>query len=92
VARTITAHLPPVPGSLQIYGPGDFVAACPDEPEDHAAIATMPEPERTIASLAWHGDAKLARRGKTVLSLAAALGLSDEQVDALFIAAEALEV
>jgi hypothetical protein len=146
VARTITAHLPPVPGRLQIYGPGDFVAACPDEPEDHAArvlqclgsapaatlqallngiqpplppripreipnwrakailatmglldpiaaaIATMPEPERTIASLAWHGDAKLARRGKTVLSLAAALGLSDEQVDALFIAAEALEV
>jgi len=41
---------------------------------------------------AWNGDAKLARRGKTVLGLAAALGLTDAQVDALFIAADALEV
>lgn len=37
VARTITAQLPPVPGSIPIYGPEDFAAACPDEPEDHAA-------------------------------------------------------
>lgn len=58
----------------------------------NAAIAAMPEPDRTVASLAWHGDAKLARRGKTVLGLAAALGLTDAQVDALFIAADALEV
>jgi hypothetical protein len=58
----------------------------------NAAIAAMPNPDRTVASLAWHGDAKLARRGKTVLGLAAALGLTDAQVDALFIAADALEV
>jgi hypothetical protein len=57
-----------------------------------AAIAALPEPEHTVARLAWGGDAKLARSGKTVLSLAAALGLDDDQVDALFIAAEALEV
>ncbi len=57
-----------------------------------AAIAALPEPDRTIARLAWGGDAKLARRGKTVLGLAAALGLSSDQVDQLFIAAEALEV
>lgn len=57
-----------------------------------AAIAALPEPDRTVASLAWGGDAKLARRGKTVLGLAAALGLTSEQVDQLFIAAEALEV
>lgn len=37
VARTITAHLPPIPGGLLLYGPADFVAACPDEPEDFAA-------------------------------------------------------
>lgn len=146
VARTITAHLPPVPTSLEIYGPADFVAACPDTPEEfagrvlqclgsdpaatlqalvhgiqpplppripreipnwrakailagmglldpiHAALAALPEPERSVASLAWHGDAKLARHGKTVLGLAAGLGLTSEQIDALFIAAEALEV
>jgi hypothetical protein len=57
-----------------------------------AAIAALPEPDRTVASLAWGGDAKLARRGKTVLGLAAALGLSSAEVDALFIAAEAFEV
>jgi hypothetical protein len=57
-----------------------------------AAIAALPEPDRTVASLAWGGDAKLARRGKTVLGLAAALGLSPDQIDQLFIAAEALEV
>lgn len=57
-----------------------------------AAIAALPEPDRTVASLAWGGDAKLARRGKTVLGLAAALGLSSDQIDQLFIAAEALEV
>lgn len=57
-----------------------------------SAIAALPEPDRTVASLAWNGDAKLARRGKTVLGLAAALGLSGDQIDQLFIAAEALEV
>jgi hypothetical protein len=61
-------------------------------PTVEAAIAALPEPDRTVASLAWGGDAKLARRGKTVLGLAAALGLSADQVDQLFIAAEALEV
>jgi hypothetical protein len=57
-----------------------------------AAIASLPEPDHTIVSLAWAGDAKLARRGKTVVGLAVALGLSSDEVDALFIAAEALEV
>lgn len=57
-----------------------------------AAIQAMPEPQRTVVALAWGGDAKLARRGKTVLGLSAALGLTDAQVDALFVAAEALEV
>ena len=57
-----------------------------------AIMDALPEPDRTIAQLAWNGDAKLARRGKTVLGLAAALGLSSAQVDQLFVAAEALEV
>jgi hypothetical protein len=56
------------------------------------AIESLPDPERTIVSLAWGGDAKLARRGKTVLDLASALGPSSDEVDALFIAAEAIEV
>lgn len=57
-----------------------------------AIMAALPEPDRTIAQLAWHGDGKVARRGKTVLSLAHVLGLSDDQVDAMFVAAEGIEV
>lgn len=57
-----------------------------------SAINALPEPDRTVAALAWAGDAKLARHGKTVLALAPALGLTDAQVDALFIAAEGIEV
>jgi hypothetical protein len=146
VARTISAHLPPIPTPLTIYGPADFTAACPDEPEDHAArvmqclgsdpadalqrlingelpamppripreipnwrakailasmgltsqvdavIASLPEPQRTVVTEAWAGDAKLARTGQTVLALGGALGMSAEQIDALFIAADAIQI
>ena len=57
-----------------------------------AIMDALPEPDRTIAQLAWNGDGKVARRGKTVLGLAQVLGLSDAQVDAMFIAAEGIEV
>lgn len=57
-----------------------------------ATIAELPEPQRTVVSLAWAGDAKLARNGQTVLSLAERIGLSPAQVDAMFIAADALQV
>lgn len=144
--RTISAHLPPVPGALLLYGLADFIGACPDTPEDFAArvlqilgddpadslqrmihgeelplppripreipnwrakailasmgllgdiegaIAKMPEPQRTVVMLAWSGDAKLARTGKTVMALSGMLGLTEAQIDGLFIAAEAIEV
>jgi len=52
----------------------------------------LPEPDRTVALLAWNGDGKVARRGKTVIGLAAALQLSSDQVDAMFIAANEILV
>lgn len=142
-ARTISAHLPPLPTPLVIYGPQDFDSAASDTMADHAARVlqclgsdpagalqgmldgTAPElPPRiprtirawqgreilrrmgllaTVESLiaqladtavteAWEARENLARRGRTVLSMAAALGLSEPQLDALFIAADALEV
>jgi len=146
VGRTITAQLPPVPAGLEIYGPEDFVAACPDEPEDFAQrvlqclgsdpaatlqalvngiqpelppripreipnwrakailatmgltakvdaiIASLPEPQRTVVTAAWGGDAKLARAGATVTALGQALGMSAADIDQLFIAAEAIQI
>jgi len=46
----------------------------------------------TAVTEAWEARENLARRGRTVLSMAAALGLSEAQVDELFISAAALEV
>lgn len=146
VARTIRAHLPPIPMQLEIYGPADFAAACADEMEDHAArvlqclgndpeaalqdlvngtapelppripreipnwrakailgsmgltdqvngiIAALPEPQRTVVTAAWAGDAKLARHGQTVTALGSALGMTAAQIDALFIAADSIQI
>ena len=41
---------------------------------------------------AWSAGAPLARHGQTVLMLAQSLGLDDTQLDAMFIAAAALEI
>jgi len=57
-----------------------------------AIMNNLPEPDRTIAKLAWNGDGKVSRRGKTVLGLSSALGLTDDQVDSMFLAAERIEV
>lgn len=55
-------------------------------------IQAMPEPDRTVVSAAWHGNAALARKGATVTALAAALGLSEAQVDELFLSADAINI
>ncbi|MDH4443829.1 MAG: hypothetical protein QE267_01725 [Akkermansiaceae bacterium] len=48
-----------------------------------ATIAALPKPQRTVVSLAWAGDAKLARNGQTVLVPAKMLGLSPARLDAM---------
>jgi hypothetical protein len=55
-------------------------------------LSALPEPQRTIARLAWAGDARLARRGPTVLAMADAMQLSDAQLDEMFRAAESITV
>ena len=55
-------------------------------------LASLPEPQRTDAKYAWKGDAKMARQSATVSALAAALNLSAAQIDAMFIAAEAIDI
>jgi hypothetical protein len=61
-------------------------------PTVDAAINGMTGPESIVVRHAWNSAAPLARRGPTVAALAPALGLSDEQVDAMFIQAESLAV
>ena len=53
-------------------------------PAVEAALQSLPEPARTIANLAWNGDAKIARTGALVATIAGILGLTDQQLDTLF--------
>ena len=55
-----------------------------------AAINALSEPARTAARIEWDYSGEVQRHHGLVAALAPALGLSDEQVDALFIGAGAL--
>jgi hypothetical protein len=57
-----------------------------------AALGSLTGVEGVIARHAWESGAPLARHGATVVALAPALGLSDSQVDAMFIQADGLIV
>lgn len=61
-------------------------------PTVEAAISSMNGPEAIVVRHAWNSGSPLARRGATVAALAPALGLSEEQVDAMFIQADSLAV
>lgn len=55
-----------------------------------AAIASMPEPQRTAASIEWEYSNDLQRSNPFVAQLGAALGLDDAGIDALFVEASKL--
>ena len=55
-----------------------------------AAIASMPEPQRTAASIEWEYGNALQRSNPFVAQLGAALGLDDAAIDALFVEASKL--
>ena len=55
-----------------------------------AAIASLPEPHRTAASIEWEYSNALQRSNPFVAQLGAALGLDAAGIDALFIAAAKL--
>jgi len=56
-------------------------------PAIEAAIDAKGEPAKTVASIAWKESLHFVRNGATVTMLAADLGLTDAQVDDLFIQA-----
>lgn len=55
-----------------------------------AAIDAMSEPTRTAARIEWEYSGEVQRHNGFVAALGPALGLTSEQIDALFIAAQAL--
>ena len=55
-----------------------------------AAIASMPEPQRTAAQIEWEYSNVLQRSNHFVSQLGAALGLDAAEIDALFVEAAKL--
>lgn len=55
-----------------------------------AAITALEEPARTVAQITWDHSTEVQRNNGLVSQLGPALGLSDAQIDALFVAAAAL--
>ena len=59
-------------------------------PDVETAIAAMPDPPRELARIAWDHTQVIERHAQFTGRLAAVLGLSDAEVDALFIQAASL--
>lgn len=60
-------------------------------PQVEAAFDQMDEPERSAVIIEWEYATELRRDHPLVASLAAALGLTEQQVDDLFIAASQID-
>lgn len=57
-----------------------------------AVLNSLSDPMKTVASTSWYEGNVVERNSTTVLSLASALGLTSEQLDALFIQAASFDV
>lgn len=55
-------------------------------------LEQLPQPEQTVAKEAWNAGVTIRRDSPLVAQLAGALGLLSEQVDELFIQANAIEI
>lgn len=55
------------------------------------ALNALPEPTKTAARITWDFSSTVQRRNGLVSQLGPALGLTEEQIDALFIAAAAIQ-
>ena len=81
VPQTLTAwqaraalKLTPAPGGGTLHDSVD------------AAITAMPDgPDKVVIQTAWENNAGFSRTSPTILAFAARLGLTDEQLDQLFI-------
>lgn len=54
------------------------------------ALAAMPSPQREAAEIEWEYASEVRRDAPLIAAIGGALGLSDEQIDDLFLAAAAL--
>lgn len=59
-------------------------------PKIDAFLAALPEPQKSLALLAWNGDAKIRRDSPLITTMSDMLALSPEVLDSLFVQANTL--
>lgn len=82
----------PVPGEIANWRAKAVLEIAGLLPTVEAALSAMPGEAGIVARNAWRDGAPFVRNGPTVTALAAVLGLTGEQVDAMFRQAAALSV
>lgn len=81
---------PTVPFEVQLWRIRTVLKLMQLETQIESAIDAMPEPSKTAATYIWKFGTTVERASQTVLLLQSALQLTNEQVDDLFIQAEAI--
>lgn len=79
-----------VPFEVQLWRIRTVLKLMQLEAQIESAIETMPEPSKTAATYIWKFGTTVERASQTVLLLQSVLQLTDEQVDDLFIQADAI--
>jgi len=81
---------PPVPAEVANWRARAVLELAGLLPSVEAALGAMTGSEGIVARAAWQAGAPFVRNGPTVASIATALSLTSEQVDAMFVQAAAL--
>ena len=84
------APLDPVPREITMRQARLVLHAAGKLAAVEAAVSAMPEPPREAARITWDYSQTVERRNPFVVMLAAQLGMSDADLDALFVAAAEL--
>lgn len=79
-----------VPIEVQLWRIRTVLKLMQLESQIESAIDAMPEPSKTAATYIWKFGTTVERSSQTVLLLQSVLQLTDEQVDDLFIQADAI--
>jgi len=79
-----------VPQEVQLWRIRTVLKLMQLEDQIESAIDAMPEPSKTAATYIWKFGTTVERASQTVLLLQSVLQLTDEQVDDLFIQADAI--
>lgn len=81
----------PVPETVQLYALRAVFALHGLTSKIDAAIAALPEPQKSIAFAHWNYGNTISRQHPLVLSLIALLGLSEDEADEIFRDAQTVE-